>query len=64
MNNLFGGGDRGPSAEELRRQSIAQAKQREKDLRALASTERDTGVFELFGPSNPALNIPGGNNAN
>lgn len=60
MTSLFGGGSRGPSAEELRRENIDRAKQRERDIRSLASRERDGGVFELFGPSNPALNIPGG----
>jgi len=60
MTSLFGG-DSGPSAEELRRKNIDQAKQREKDIRSLASRERDGGVFELFGPGNPALNIQGGN---
>lgn len=61
MSSLFGG-DSGPSAEEIRQRNINQAKQRERDIRSLASQEQTSGVFELFGPNNPALNIPGGTN--
>lgn len=62
MNDLFGGGDKGPSAEDIRKQNIARAKEREKALRSLAASEQRSGVIELFGPNNPALMIPGSSN--
>ena len=51
--------DSGPSAEETRRKAIENAKQRQEAVRAAALRESSTGIIQLFGPGNPALNIPG-----
>ena len=67
MGNLFGTPDTGPSEEELRQRRIADSKKRAQALRSAALEESQTGVIQLFGPSNPAitnLTQPGGNNNN
>lgn len=53
-------GDSGPSDEEIRQDNLENARQREADLRAAAQKANKKGVVQLFGPGNPALNIPDG----
>jgi len=52
--------DSGPSEEEVRQDNLNLARQREQDIRAAAAANNNQGVIQLFGPGNPALNVPGG----
>lgn len=63
VNSLFGSQDSGPSAAEIEADNLEAAKKRERDVRANAEFINSTGVTQLFGPGNPALNVPGGDSA-